>query len=108
MEQWDVEIANTPEVRQRGLGGRPSLQSGTGMLFDMGTPQIIIVTTVPMLFPIDIAFLDDKMLITEICFNIPPGYLVTSKHPARYFLEVNAGEMKDKNPGNRLTFTGKS
>jgi hypothetical protein len=55
--------------------------------------QTIQVTTAPMLFPIDIVFLDSNLVVTEIYPNVQPGYLVTSQNPARYFVEVNAGEL---------------
>jgi hypothetical protein len=74
------------------------------MLFDMGFEQIIQVTTVPMLFPLDIAFLSETMVVTEIYRNVLPGYLVTSTSPARYFLEVNAGELDGVNSGSRTSF----
>ena len=56
-KQWTVSLAITSSELAQGLGGLPSLAAQTGMLFDMGAPQIIQVTTVPMLFPLDIAFL---------------------------------------------------
>lgn len=100
-KQWDVSIAATSWELTQGLGGLPSMPAGAGMLFDLGLTQTIQVTTVPMLFPLDIAFLSDTMVITEIYRNIQPGYLVTSTLPARYFLEVNAGEMEGIDSGDR-------
>ena len=63
------------------------------MLFDMGYEQTITVTTEPMLFPLDIAFLSEALEVTEVYQNVAPGYHVNSIAPARYFLEVNAGEL---------------
>ncbi len=92
-KQWQVSIASTPWELVQGLGGIPEMPPGSGMLFDMGFEQTINVTTEPMLFPLDIAFLSEAMVVTEIYRNIQPGYMVTSTSPARYFLEVNAGEL---------------
>ena len=92
-KQWQVGIASTPWELVQGLGGIPEMPPGSGMLFDMGFEQTINVTTEPMLFPLDIAFLSEAMVVTEIYRNIQPGYMVTSTSPARYFLEVNAGEL---------------
>ena len=64
------------------------------MLFDMGYEQTITVTTEPMLFPLDIAFLSEALEVTEVYPNVAPGYQVNSIAPARYFLEVNAGELE--------------
>jgi len=102
-KQWDVDVAVTPWELIRGLGGIPELPARAGMLFDLGWPQTIQVTTVPMHFPLDIAFLSEALVITEVYCNIEPGYLVTSTLPARYFLEVNAGELQGIESGDVAT-----
>jgi hypothetical protein len=48
----------------------------------------------------DIAFLSESLVVTEVYRNIEPGYLVTGTQPARYFLEVNAGELDGIVPGD--------
>jgi len=97
-KQWAVDIAAAPWELSQGLGGLAELPPGAGMLFDVGFEQIIEVTTVPMLFPLDIAFFSEDLTVTEIYRDVEPGYLVTSQLPARYFLEVNSGEMVDIEP----------
>ena len=99
-KQWTVDIAVTPWELLQGLGGLLELPSGTGILFDLGWEQIIEVTTVPMLFSLDIAFLSENMTIIEVYHDIEPGYIVTSQSPARYFLEVNAGDMEGIKAGD--------
>jgi uncharacterized membrane protein (UPF0127 family) len=91
IESWELT---------QGLGGLPAIPPGSGMLFDLGAPQIIQVTTVPMLFPLDIAFLSENLVVTEVYRDIQPGYLVTSTQPARFFLEVNAGELEGIDAGD--------
>ncbi len=103
-KQWLVAIASTPSELVQGLGGVPEMPQGTGMLFDMGFEQVITVTTKPMFFPLDIAFFSEEMVITEIYRNIQPGYIVTSTSPARYFLEVNTGELDGINSGSQASF----
>lgn len=98
---WQVSIAADPVDLSAGLGNLPSLPVATGELFDLGVSQTIQVTTVPMLFALDIAFLDENLVVTEVYREILPGYLVTSQQLARYFLEVNAGELVDVNPGDQ-------
>ncbi|MDD4986504.1 MAG: DUF192 domain-containing protein [Dehalococcoides mccartyi] len=93
-KQWNINIATTPWELTQGLGGLSDMPIQEGMLFDLGWSQTIQVTTVPMLFPLDIAFFSETLEITEIYRNIQPGYLVTSTSLARYFLEVNAGELE--------------
>jgi len=102
-KQWQVSLADAPWELAQGLGGLPELAPGTGMLFDTGWTQIIQVTTASMLFPIDIAFLSETMVITEVYHNVEPGYIVTSTLPARYFLEVNAGELEGIDSGDRAS-----
>jgi len=108
--EWQMSIASTAWERVQGLGGIPGITAGTGMFFDLGYPQVITVTTIPMLFALDIAFLDENLVVTEIYRDIPPGYLVTSTQPARYFLEVNSRELTNANPGDQanLEITGQT
>jgi len=102
-KQWDINLATTYWELTEGLGGLPSMAAGSGMLFDLGLTQTIQVTTVPMLFALDIAFLSDTLIITEVYRNVQPGYLVTSTIPARYFIEVNAGELEGVVSGDRAS-----
>jgi len=102
-KQWLVSIANTPSELAQGLGGIPELSSETGMLFDLGLEQTIQVTTIPMLFPLDIAFLSESLVVTEVYREVQPSYLVTSTLPACYFLEVNAGELEGIGSGDRAS-----
>ncbi|RAL70047.1 hypothetical protein C1G86_1574 [Dehalococcoides mccartyi] len=102
--EWLVALASNYWEQVQGLGGIPSIAPATGMLFDMGLGQIINVTTEPMLFPLDIAFLSEEMAITEIYHNVQPGFLVTSTSLAQYFLEVNASELDGIDSGSQASF----
>jgi len=103
-KEWLVSLASSPWELTQGLGGIPEIPHATGMLFNMGFEQIVHVTTVPMLFPLDIAFLSETLEVIEVYRNIQPGYLVTSTSPARYFLEVNAGELDGVESGDHASF----
>ena len=102
-KQWVVDVTSTYLELAYGLGGLVELAAGTGMLFDLGWEQTIEVTTVPMLFTLDIAFISEDMTVTEIYHNVERGNLVISQVPARYFLEVNTGELADIEPGTQVT-----
>lgn len=91
--QWQVTVATDLWDLASGLGGILQIPAATGMFFDTGYAQRIPVTTEPMLFPVDIAFISETALVTEVYRNVMPGYIVLSDSPARYFLEVNAGEL---------------
>ena len=100
-KEWLTDLALSPWELEQGLGGLPGLAPGTGMLFDLGYEQTITVTTVPMLFNLDIAFLSEDLTVTEVYRSVSPGYLVTSTQPARYFIEVNAGELDGIETGSQ-------
>ena len=101
--EWLVSLAQAPWELTQGLGGIPEIPPGTGMLFDLGFNQIVNVTTEPMLFPLDIAFLSESLAMTEIYRDVLPGYHVSSTLPARYFLEVNAGELEGIDNGSQAS-----
>jgi uncharacterized membrane protein (UPF0127 family) len=103
-KEWFASLASDPWELVQGLGGVSGMDASTGMLFDLGFEQEITVTTEPMLFNLDIAFFSEAMIVTEIYRNIQPGYLVTSTLPARYFLEVNAGELDAVDTGSQAAF----
>ena len=60
------------------------------MLFDLGSSKQVTVTTEPMLFNLDIIFLDENLQVTGVFGNVPPGREITTD--CRYFLEVNLYE----------------
>ena len=98
---WTVSLAATPRELVDGLGGLESIPPGTGMLFDMGRELPIQVTTAPMLFSLDILFLDALLVVNGAARDVAPGYLVTGEVPARYFLEVNARETEGIQKGQQ-------
>jgi uncharacterized membrane protein (UPF0127 family) len=98
--QWQVCLATDYLELTQGLSDIPQIPSGTGMLFDLGYDTIFTVTTKEMLFPIDIIRISRSMVVTDIAHNVLPGQLITSASPARYFLEVNAGEANGISPSD--------
>lgn len=101
--QWLVDIANQPWELSQGLSGVSSMVPGSGMLFDTGYDHIISVTTQRMLFNLDVIFISSSLIVTEIYRDVSPGYVITSELPARYFLEVNAGEADDVTAGEEVS-----
>ena len=97
-ERFTVEIADDDAERARGLMFRDELAAGTGMLFihDAEEPQAYWMKNTRI--PLDILYFDnDRKLVTQQR-NVPPcsggnrcpSY--PSDQPARYVLELNAGE----------------
>ncbi len=72
-QEWGISLATTPQELSQGLGGLPSLTRGRGMLFDLGEERIIAVTTVPMLFTIDVVFISESLRVTEVVQEVIPG-----------------------------------
>jgi uncharacterized membrane protein (UPF0127 family) len=94
-KSWNVAVAATYSELVTGLGGISSLPAGYGMLFDLGGDQYVSVTTEPMLFSLDIAFISSALGVVGLAEDVPPGQQLTCDQPARFFLEVNAGEMAE-------------
>jgi len=100
--QWSVEVANTIAELSNGLSGRASLPAGTGMLFILPTKQAVTVQTNEMLFPIDIIFINNN-LVLSVAQSIEPGLLVEEATPCDGFLEINALEAALVEIGDTVT-----
>lgn len=89
-----IEVAATPEARERGLGGRASIPDDYGMLFAFAEDGIYGFWMKDMLVPIDIFWLDDKGQVVSIAASVAtssyPRVFYPSV-PARYVLETMAG-----------------
>src|SRR4051812_48326835 len=55
-----IEVADTPEARERGPSGRESLPQGSGVLFVFDAPATYGFWMKDMRFPIDIVWLDEE------------------------------------------------
>ena len=97
-ERFKVEIADDDAERARGLMFRDELATGTGMLFIHEDEQPQAYWMKNTRIPLDILYFDnDRKLVTQQR-NVPPcsggnrcpSY--SSDQPARYVLELNAGE----------------
>jgi hypothetical protein len=82
----EVEIADTPETRERGLSFRRSLQEGRGMLFVLPEVSRPIFWMKNMKFPIDILWLRDGVIVDVIKEAPPYGDLP----PIQYLPEADA------------------
>ena len=105
---WVVSVAQSLPELQQGLSGVASIPAQTGKLFDLGSDKLVTVNAYDMLFPIDVVFIGADMKVTEIAPNLVPGptSAVTSTIPARYFLEMNAGEYTGLSHDDVVTFAG--
>ncbi len=87
-----AEVARTPEEREEGLMYRTELAPGRGMLFvfpDLQTRSFWMKDT---LIPLDIAYIDENLRITDIQAMEPRTEdLHPSARPAMFALEVPQG-----------------
>ncbi len=93
----NVELADTPALRQKGLQHRKSLPENRAMLFVFPVSGKLSFWSKDTFIPLSIAFLDNTGKIVEI-LELPPEKTesVVSQASARYALEVNSGWF-DKN-----------
>gem|GEM_PF-89513 len=101
---YQVELALDPFSRARGLGFRQSMPTEHGMLYPYDQEAIFSHGTKGMLFPLDILFFDNERRLVGIYHNAPPCSIdnntcppYSSHRPARYALELNAGQANKLN-----------
>lgn len=88
----EVELARTPEERERGLMYREELREGRGMLFIFQDAQPRSFWMSNTFIPLDIAYLDESLRIVDIQAMDPrseEGH--PSAQPAMFALEVPRG-----------------
>ena len=97
-QRYAIEIADDDAERVRGLMFRDALPTGHGMLFihDAEEPQAYWMKNTKI--PLDILYFDDERKLVAQQRDVPPCSLgdgcpsYPSDAPARYVLELNAGE----------------
>ena len=96
-----VDLAVLPEERRQGLSGRETMAGDTGMLFVFEEEQPLHFWMKEMHFPLDIIWIDAQCRMVGVSADVPtppPGAdnldipRAQSPSPARFVLEVNAGE----------------
>lgn len=90
----NVEIADTPELRQKGLMQRTELAEDSGMLFVFETDQILSFWMKNTLIPLDIIFIKADGEIDTIHKNTETDQTketYSSKSLIKFALEVNSG-----------------
>ena len=105
-----VEVAHTPDSRQRGLMWRRELPAGEGMLFIFPDAQVQSFWMRNTLIPLDMLFIDDSMRVVGIVSRAEP--LTRSPRTvgkvSRFVLEVPGGwtEAKGIRTGARVQVEG--
>ena len=107
--QVNVEIADTPAERTKGLMFRQFLDENSGMLFIFENEDYYGFWMKNTLIPLDIIFIDRDLTIVDIieaepCEEEPCESYSTTQY-SRYILEVNQGFAARNNIeiGNKVT-----
>lgn len=99
-EEIDIEVARTPQEKQRGLSQRENLLKNSGMLFIFESDTQPFIWMKDMKFSIDILWIDAKKVIVGWEEYVAPETYPKTFQPEeniRYVLEVPAGFVKEKN-----------
>ncbi len=87
-----LEHTITPEQQAQGLMYRKSMPENHGMTFSFDSPRKLTFWSKNCCFDIDLAFLNCNHVIQEIyLLKAHPTQRITSKLPAQYVVEMNAG-----------------
>ena len=96
--RYTVEVANDDAERARGLMFRDTLADGHGMLFIHDRTEPLAYWMKNTRIPLDILYFDDALELVSQQRDVPPCSAgnacpaYPSAAPARYVLELNAGE----------------
>src|SRR3989338_2758642 len=98
---WVAEIADTPAEQEQGLMFRQSMPLNRGMLFVFKDQQPRLFWMKNTLIPLDMIFIDANWRVVKLIQSAEhckedtcPTY--DSERPAKYVLEVNSGQIREK------------
>ncbi len=114
---FQVEIADTPELRSKGLSGRDNLPDMSGMIFVFESGRTSDFWMKGMRFPLDFVWIGEDCTVVDTHSNVqPPAIgasdgglpLYRSGSPAVYTLEINAGKVAETGieEGDAIKFSG--
>lgn len=103
---FEIEVAETPAARARGLMFREGLSDDHGMLFDFGHPQEVTMWMRNTFISLDILFIRSDGRISRIARNAQPlsDRVMESGGPVRAVLELRGGLTAERGiePGDRI------
>jgi uncharacterized membrane protein (UPF0127 family) len=97
-QRYGIEVADDEAERARGLMFRDELDADRGMLFIHEQQEPLAYWMKNTRIPLDILYFDDALKLVSQQRDVPPCSLgdqcppYPSDAPARYVLELNAGE----------------
>ncbi|MGM0597890.1 MAG: DUF192 domain-containing protein [Myxococcota bacterium] len=95
----EVQIATTPQQKQKGLMFRKKLPQGEGMLFVYRNEQKLGFYMANCYIHLDLIFLDKNKKIVDIIRNAKPmdKTVLVPRQTSQYVIEVNGGFCKKHN-----------
>jgi len=92
----EIELADTPAERAKGLMFRDRMPQNHGMLFDFGAPRPVAMWMKNTKIPLDMVFADPRGRVIAIRENTVPYSTDTIEvdDPVKAVLELNAGTAK--------------
>ncbi|MEA2715200.1 MAG: uncharacterized protein QOG91_228 [Candidatus Parcubacteria bacterium] len=90
-------VADTPQSKEKGLGGRASLPANQGMLFVFSEPGMQAFWMKDMKFSLDMVWIGADKKIVGVSADISPDsypQIFLPPSPVLYVLELNAGATK--------------
>lgn len=108
---FEIQIADTEELRMIGLSGRQGLDKNKGLLLDFRRDTIPRIWMKNTRFSIDMLFIDSNGNIRSIYPRAEPFSLriITPDIEVRYVLEILGGQAKNQDieVGDRIKFLSK-
>ncbi len=97
--EWTIELASDDASRSKGLMFRQEMLPKHGMLFRFEAMRPVSMWMKNTFIPLDMVFMDEQGGVTHIHKGAVPQSLdiISSNGPARYVLEINAGEAAEYN-----------
>ncbi|MDZ7744624.1 MAG: DUF192 domain-containing protein [Candidatus Saccharibacteria bacterium] len=92
---FDLLVADTNELRLQGLGGRPQLEPGEGMLFVFDKPDFECFWMKDVDYAIDILWFDADKRLVHVEDSVAPDTYPASfcpSEPAQYAVELLEGQ----------------
>ena len=91
-QEFNVEIADTPETREKGLMDIKELPKDQGMLFVWDEPQEIDMWMKDTLIPLDIVFINEDFEVTSVQQGQPNDETLLSQDNTQYVVELYAAD----------------
>ena len=93
---FQAQIADTPELRERGLMFRQVMPPDSAMLFDFVEPRPVAMWMKNTLVSLDMVFVREDGTIAALALNTVPQSLdtISVQEPVRGVIELAAGTVK--------------